>query len=1024
MNCSTVRLRRVLVFVLWLASLAAFSQAQTPPVGTIEGRVYNETSGSYLQNARVSIEGSSREAFTDQYGLFRLTDVPTGSVRVRVFFTGLPTQEKVVVVTPGGRAEQNFSLAPAGRAHGEGEVVKLDPFLVETTRDMTSASIAINEQRFARTIKSVMSTDVFGDIADGNVADFAKFLPGVTVDGNQGISVGGVPYHATPVMVDGFMLASAAARVETRAVDLQQISINNMSRLEITRGQNPDSPAAAIGGTVNLVPRSAFEQKNASYTAKAFASFNDLSFKGYNIYKVRPNFELSATVPWTKNFGFSLNASRLVADEGTQGVAPSWVPTVQVVNANYPVPANLNQPYLGLFEYYAYPRQYTQPTIGFTADWRFARNDVITVGFQYSDFVEDSKMRDRFIFNIGRVASYGPNFTQGAAGAGFVQANHDWSDKGGTTYMPSLKWRHQGPVWEFQARGAYSNATSRTFDVDRGTFQNGNSYLRNVTVRFDNPGYYGPEKITVTNTAGQPVDPFQIRNFTLENDASSITAVKDEKRSFQTYVARSFNFALPLKAKLGFDATSQTRDHWRAVMNFNYFGADGRALTADDSAAQWADPSYLERGSGWAPVSRDGLSGEKLWATYEAHPEYFSRPESTVVANHRTNVNAGKRITEAIYAPYLRLDATRLLAGKLIVTGGVRYEQTDTHGVGPLVNPSLIYQRNAAGAIVRDAAGRPVTIAALSSLAGTQLAYIMRGAKASRQYGDLFPSLNLNYNLTDNFVGRLSYARSIARPDFNLILPGANVPDETASTREIVLQNPALKPWKANSFGVSLEYYLHEPSDGVVSARWFVRDIQDFWGSTNKPITADLLDFYGLDPAVYGADRGYTVTTSENVGKASITGTEFEYRQNLNFLPNWARGFNIFANTTLQHLSGNPAANFTGFIKQTVNYGLAFNRSRFTFRINVNRRGREQLALFTGAGTETGTYNYRAPATFVDGNVEFRATKNIAIYGTVRNLLDEYRPDERYGPSTPAYARLRTLGDTRAQFSFGVRGTF
>lgn len=1022
MNRRLPRFLFALVVALGLILSPGRSLAQGSAPGTIEGRVSNETTGNYLQNAKITVEGTNREVFTDQFGYFRLTDMPAGGARLKVYYTGFVPQERNVEVGA-ARSEQNFALTREGQAQAEGRAVQLDPFVVATSRDMTNASIAINEQRFASTIKSVMSTDTFGDIADGNVADFAKFLPGVTVDGNQGISVGGVPYHATPVMVDGFTLASASARVETRAIDLQQISINNMSRLEISRGQNPDTPANAIGGTVNLIPRSAFEQTKPSYVVKGYESFNDQSFHGYNIYKKRGNYELSGTVPLTKNLGFSLNISRLVTDAGTQGVAPSWVPATQVVNANYPQPP-FNAPYLGLFEYYAYPREFTRPTIGFTADWRITHDDVVSVGYQYSDYIEDTEMRDRFIFNIGRVTSYSSTFTQGAAGAGFIQVNHDWSDKAGTTYMPSLKWRHTGPVWTWEVRGAYSNATSRTFDIDRGTFQNGNSFLRNVTIRFDDVGYYGPKKITVTNAAGQAVDPYKMSNYLLENDASSITAVKDEKRSFQTYLTRDLQLRFPMKAKLGADVTSTTRDHARWVENYNYLGKDGKAQTADDNASQWLDPEYVKRGPGWAPVAREGMSGEALWATFKDHPEYFSRPESTVAANHRTNVSANKRITEAVYAPYLRLDTPHLFDGKLNITGGVRYERTETTGVGPLINPSLIYQRDSAGNIVRDSKGLPIAIAALSSLAGTKLAYVSRGATAERKYGDLFPSLNIAYNIKANLIARVSYARSIARPDFNYILPGATIPDETSTTREITLQNPALKPWKANSYGLSLEYYFNQPSDGVVSARWFTREIQDFWGNVTKPITEDLLDFYGLDPAVYGAARGYTVTTSENVGKASITGTEFEYRQNLNFLPPWARGFNFFANVTLQHLSGNPAANFTGFIEQTYNYGVAYSRSRFTMRVNVNNRGRERLALFTGAGVEPNTYNYRPPATFMDGNVEFRLTKNLTIYGTARNLLDDYRPDERYGPSAPDYSRLRTLGDSRRQFTLGLRANF
>lgn len=1021
---ATPWLRVIVLFsVLLAAATIGFGQAAAP--GVIEGRVFNESSGSYLQNARVTIDGSTREVFTDQFGFFRFSDVPAGSARLKVFYTGLPTQERAVDVAAGSRAEQNFSLRLDSPAAREGSPVNLDAFVVESTRDMTSASIAINEQRFARSIKSVLSTDTFGDIANGNVADFAKFLPGVTADGNSGISVGGVPYHATPVTVDGFLLASAAGRNESRQVDLQQISINNMSRVEITRSQNPDSPAAAIGGTVNLVPKSAFEQRKATYVGKVYVSFTDKSFQGYNIYEKLMNYDFSATVPLTKNFGFSLNASRLVEDLGTQSEVTSWVPAVQVVNANFPVPP-LNQPYPAIYEpASAYPREYTRPTVGFTADWRFARNDVVSVGLQYSEFIEDAHLRDRFIFNIGRVATFGANFVQGAAGAGFVQANHDWSDKGGKTYMPSIKWRHKGPTWEWDVRSAYSNATSATYDVDRGMFQAANSFMRNLTIRFEDFGYYGPGKMTVLNAAGQPVNPYRMANFNLENTTGSVRLVKDEKRSFHAYVARDFQFGTPLRAKLGVDVTAQTRDHMRSVLNYNYVGADQRAQSADDNAAQWLDDSYLKKGgSPWSSELRDGLKSELIWDTFQKNPTYFSRPEATVAGNWRTNVNEGKRITESISAPYLRLDAARLMDGRLIVTGGVRYETTETHGVGPLVNPSLIYRRDAAGNILRDAQNRPIAIATAASLQGTQLSYLYRGATAEQTYGKLFPSLNASYNVRENLIGRFSYAKSIARPNFNLILPGANVPDETSTTRVLTLTNPALKPWIADSYGVSLEYYFNQPSDGVVSARWFYRDIKDFWGNITQPITADLLDYYGLDPEIYGPDRGYTVTTSRNVGAAHIVGTEFEYRQNLNFLPSRFRGFNVFANMTLQDLSGNPEANFTGFIERTINYGVAFSRSRITARVNVNMRGRERLALFTGAGIEPGTYEWRAPNTFVDCHVEFRFTKNIAIYATGRNLLNDYKLLERFGPSAPEYARLRTAEDTRRQFTLGIRGSF
>ena len=47
---------------------------------------------------------------------------------------------------------------------------------------MAASDIAVNEQRYAAEIKNVVSTDSFGDIADGNVGEFAKYMPGVTLN--------------------------------------------------------------------------------------------------------------------------------------------------------------------------------------------------------------------------------------------------------------------------------------------------------------------------------------------------------------------------------------------------------------------------------------------------------------------------------------------------------------------------------------------------------------------------------------------------------------------------------------------------------------------------------------------------------------------------------------------------------------------------------------------------------------------------------------------------------------------------
>ena len=221
-----------------------------------------------------------------------------------------------------------------------------------------------------------------------------------------------------------------------------------------------------------------------------------------------------------------------------------------------------------------------------------------------------------------------------------------------------------------------------------------------------------------------------------------------------------------------------------------------------------------------------------------------------------------------------------------------------------------------------------------------------------------------------------------------------------------------------------LEYYFSEKSAGLLSARGYRREIKNFWGAVTSPITEELIDTYGLDANIYGPNRGYVVSTRRNVGEARVSGAEFDYRQNLTFLPRWASGLAVFGNLTLQHLEGGTTADFTGFVQKTINYGFSFNRERITTRVSVNERGRERRAAFTGAGVEAGVYEYMAPRLSVDCSGEFRFARRFALYATVRNLFNAPEDLERYGPSTPGYAKLRQRTDFRPWWTVGLKGTY
>ncbi|HVX31431.1 MAG TPA: carboxypeptidase regulatory-like domain-containing protein, partial [Nitrolancea sp.] len=185
---------------VWLAG-AAF--AQTAGTGTIVGRVLNAASGSYLNNAHVTVEGTQLETFTNGYGEYRLDGVPAGTAKVHVFYTGQAEQVLSVDVVAGQAATQDVSFG----AKAASDVVKLDQFVVASQKDTDQKSIAINEQRFSPILKSVVSTDQFGDVTEGNVGEFLKYMPGISLeytspDARQ-IIIRGVNPVYTAVFVDG-----------------------------------------------------------------------------------------------------------------------------------------------------------------------------------------------------------------------------------------------------------------------------------------------------------------------------------------------------------------------------------------------------------------------------------------------------------------------------------------------------------------------------------------------------------------------------------------------------------------------------------------------------------------------------------------------------------------------------------------------------------------------------------------------------------------------------------------------------
>ncbi len=1079
--------------------LAITLAAQSVRTGTIEGRVFDPARGEYLEQARLTVEGTGLEAFTDSSGQYRLDGVPAGAARVRVFFTGLAAQTTSVAVTAGQTARHDITMAaPASKlspttatpSRDPNEPVKLTEFVVGTSREMDGAAIAINSQRFARSIINVVAADEFGTVVDGTPGEVMKFLPGITMDYSAGeartVSMNGVPSANVPITVGGFDLASAAGNGTGRVTNLDQFSVNSISRIEVHHSPTPESPGSALAGSVNMVPKSAFERSRPSYTYSAFIMMKD-GDRHFNktagpldepMRKVTPGWNFSAIVPVNKRFGFTLSGNYADQYSYEDVVVSTWRGNGNATNVAATATNGLpfttaDKPYLSDFALRDSTRDNRTASVAATLDFKVTPRDTLSASFQYT-FIGVKHNNRTLSFFVNRVlpGQWGPTFTRGApalpnttVGFGEIRVQGAAQDWYGTTDATSLVWRHNGPIWKAEAGAGYSGAGLHIRDVDKGWFGATQARRTGVVVSFDDIFYLRPNKISVTDAAGNAIDPYNLNNYALANADDHPRESYDDKRSAAASLRRDFTLRdIPVSAKFGGEVKSMARDLRGQTIPYNFWGADRVAtttpVTGDDAAGRVLDTAFSERVGAYGFPKVQWIDNNKFYSLYKSNPEYFqpftaAPTDSLTLRNaadanqntiYRNAVGLSKYAREVISSAYLRLDAA-FFHRRLQFVGGLRAEQTNVTAEGPLTDPTrnflrdstgaIVPLRNAAGAIVLNAAGKPsptlIQPASFAVTGGTlnnatavsQLTFLDRGQHVAKEYLRLFPNINASFNLRENLILRGAAYQSVGRPDFNQYAGGITLPDTQATTignANITVNNAAIKAWSANTVKFRLEYYFEKVGNIALSA--YRRDFKNFFGNITFKATPEFLALYDLDPSLYENDN--VVTQYNLTSRVRMEGLDFEYKQALTFLPSWARGLQTFLNASAIRATGDGAANFAGYIPRNYSWGLSLSRPKFNTKLSWNYRGAQRRGLIAANvanSIETNTYNWGSKRLYIDLTADYQLTRRFSLFMNMRNIADTFEDSKIYGPNTPDYAKFRQRVDYGSAWTFGLRGT-
>ena len=625
------------LFVLTLGVWAAIANAAATDGAWISARVVDAANGEFLRGALVKVEGTALQAVSDLQGEVVLTDVPAGHQSLLVTYLGTPALVQMIDVAAG----QHLSLTL--NMNAKDKVVTMDKFVVQSLRE--GQAKALNQQKTSDTFVNIIGADSIGRFPDPNTAEALQRVVGISLERDTGegryVNVRGVTSEYNAVTSDGeTVLANDSG---DRRVNLNVIPASQVSQVEVIKSKTPDMLGDGIGGTVNLVSKSAFDTDHTIFEGTIAAG----RLTDHNNDIVDIAMTAGRQLGSEKKFGvlFTGEYSRVPRafddiEQGYDTQPVSGVPTI--VSTNYAL-----QGYLNVL---------THKSASLNFDARPDPSSRYFVHLSYNRY-DDKRTKHAYTTNFGKGAGFsaGPNpgdvlvkaaTVQSALTDGLTVQRLANVNAGGKNYLGSTELDYSaGYGYGSQTNPFYYGVTlARPTGVD--------SYYNRTNYNFPS---FGP------TTGANPYDPnlSVISKFT-----NTLTPSTDKQYT------SAVNLKIPanLGAEKGFFKfggrySGRTKNAERPTTYTLNFKGTPIATTTLAQVAENTEPSFLYRSRyQLGPFENVGLSR----AFYAANTNFV-----TVAANDKSFFNAD----EKIFAGYGLYAAD---FGALHFTGGARVEKTQT----------------------------------------------------------------------------------------------------------------------------------------------------------------------------------------------------------------------------------------------------------------------------------------------------------------------------------------------------------
>jgi TonB-dependent receptor len=814
----------------------------------------------------------------------------------------------------------------------------------------TTPELAREAQKEAPNLIYVTTAEEMQKLPDVNTGEAIRRVPGISLETDTGegryINIRGLDADLNSTTFGGLRLPptnNSSPSGAGRAVAFDSIPIGFVGAIKVTTSNLPEQDAEALGGTIDITP------KTAPADGKPFAEVK--LGTGEELLRHTSIIDLAGTAGMRfggsgdyKPFSFLVTASTYDDRRGVDDAEAAFIDNQ---------PAGIPDKAFAAFEQRIYT--YHRERHGYGADLGFAPNESSQYFLRYYDAgYSETVDRNRLIWNFTGAPALDPNDRNGFVDtATFTKALRDEKE-----YLDSK-------VAEFGGKNLFAdNTLDYHVGYTKGTYYKpydynsgfNNNSLANVA--YDNttlpnwpvvkvlPGSASNGTATVT-----PADP---TGYGLHSLNTQTTHSDDHEWGIGANLALPTHFTSRSDEEFKFGVNARIRTKTGDSTSYALTAVPNLALA---SAVYGGNLGYYRNHYANGPQI-DANALRAVYAAALAAGNVFSDP----VANALNDVHD----KEDVYAAYGQY---QFAFGALGVIGGLRVEKTkatyggfDDSGATP----------GSVSCPVLDPINSPKTHVC--------------AVEGHRDYTNFFPTIQARYEIGSNLIARAAVSSTIARPGFQQVTSATT----TDGSGNIITGNPNLKPTTSTGLDLALEQYL--PHAGIASLGVFAKNIKDY-------IVTNAVQAAGGQQNLGGQLGIVKLISYGNAPTSHLYGFETNYVQHFtDILPGPLGGLGVSVNwtwvdsrykipvkdpvtglTTLSRDSMLPSTS-----RNTANAELLYDMYRLNLTLGAYYTSKNIFALGGSAALDAWTQERFS----VDFGSQYKVTDPFSVYLNLKNLTN------------------------------------